>query len=242
MKRLYEVADASEVEGGHGVALDGRPVRTPAGHTLKVPTAALGSAIAAEWAAQGEVVQPATMRLMALACTAIDHVTDRHADVVAAVAAFAETDLLCHRATEPADLVERQIETWQPLLDWCAETYDAALGVTEGVLPVAQDAAAIEHLRDAAAACDAWRLTALHAATAACGSLVLGLALVAGRVGPDDAAAAAELDDAYQRSRWGEDAEAGHAAAEVRADIAAAWQFLRLLEGETVAARAQASA
>ena len=106
-KRFYDTAIAVEAVGGHGIALDGKPVRTPAGRPLAVPGAALAGALAEEWAAQGETIDRETMPLTRLVCTALDLVPERRADIVAEVAAYAETDLVCYRTVEPA---------WQPAL------------------------------------------------------------------------------------------------------------------------------
>ena len=87
--------------GGWGVALDGKPVRTPAKHELAVPSEALAAAIAAEWDAQREDIRPATMPLTRLAATAIDRTAAQRDLVVAETANYAGTDLVCYRA-EPA--------------------------------------------------------------------------------------------------------------------------------------------
>jgi len=124
-KRFYENAAATEADDGHGIALDGKPVRTPAGRPLALPGAALADALAEEWAAQGETIEHATMPLTRLACTALDLVPERRAETVAEVSSYAETDLICYRTDEPPALARRQADAWQPLVAWADERYGA---------------------------------------------------------------------------------------------------------------------
>src|SRR5881392_2104003 len=144
MKRVYKQAAARAAEGGWGVALDGRPMRTPARHELVVPSAALAEAIAAEWDAQQDDIRPATMPLTRLAATAIDRTRAQRDLVIAETANYAGTDLVCYRAERPPELIARQQAEWQPLLDWAMQRYDASLAVTNGVLPQPQSPAALK--------------------------------------------------------------------------------------------------
>src|SRR5438105_4682648 len=184
MKRVYKQAAARAAEGGWGVALDNRPMRTPAKHELIVPSAALAEAVAAEWDAQQDEIHPATMPLTRLAATAIDRTRTQRELVAAETANYAGTDLVCYRAEHPPALIARQHAGWQPLIDWAMQRYDAALAVTSGVVPRPQAPAALKAFAAAVAAQDDFRLTALHAMTTACGSLVIALALIEGRPAP----------------------------------------------------------
>lgn len=229
MKRFYREASVAPDVGGFRVTLDGRPARTPAKRPLVLPARAAAEAVAAEWAAQPESFEPAGMRLTRLANTAIDRVAPNRDAVLAEVARFAATDLVCYRADAPAELASRQHEEWQDLVEWAEERYGAKLAVTAGVLPADQPAAALEALRRAIGAYDDFALTALHAATAAAGSLVIGLALGEGRIDAERAFAASCLDELFQAERWGEDAEAAARRVALRDDIAAASRFFALL-------------
>ena len=229
MKRLYKTATVQPVEGGYGVMLDDKALLTPAKRSLVVPSAALAAAIAEEFQAQGAKLRPHTMPLMRLASTAIDLVARRRDDVVAEIAAYAGTDLLCYRADQPPALAARQHAVWQPLLDWATLRYDAPLGITAGVVPVTQPATTLRALAVAVAAYEPMRLTALHAVTTASGLLILALALLEGELDPDAAFAAAQLDENFQIERWGEDYEAADRRAALKADIATAARFAALL-------------
>ncbi|HUK58957.1 MAG TPA: ATP12 family protein [Stellaceae bacterium] len=229
-RRLYRAAGTVEAEGGGFlVVLDDKPVRTPAKAPLAVPSRALGEAIAAEWEAQSERIDPDSMPLTRIASIAIDLVAPRRASVIGEIAKYAGTDLVCYRAERPQALVERQHAAWQPLVDWTRERYGAELAVTAGIVPREQPEAALGALADAIAAHDSMRLAALHLACAACGSVVLALALVEGRIDAAAAFAAAELDQTFEIEQWGEDAEQTRRRALLSAEIAAAARFLELL-------------
>ncbi|MBV8776546.1 MAG: ATPase [Alphaproteobacteria bacterium] len=229
MRRVYKTVGTREAGAGWGVALDGRPLRTPAKRELTVPSHQLAAAIAGEWDAQDPEIVPATMPLTRLAATAIDRTADRRGEIVADVANYAGTDLLCYRAEQPPALAARQAAVWQPLLDWAAGRYDAGLAVTAGIVPAAQSATSLKAYAAAVAALDDFRLTAVQAATAACGSLVIALALFERQVDAEAAFAASQLDETFQIEAWGEDAEATQRRATLAADIANAARFLELL-------------
>jgi chaperone required for assembly of F1-ATPase len=231
MKRLYKTASAQAVEGGgYGIMLDAKRLLTPAKLPLVVPSHALAAAIAEEWQTQGDELRPHTMPLMRLASTAIDLVTKRHDDVVAEIAAYAGTDLLCYRADQPSELAARQHAIWQPLLDWATLRYDAPLTITAGIVPVTQPPASLHALAVAVAAYAPMRLVALHAITTATGSLIVALAVLEGELGADAAFAAAQLDENFQIERWGEDYEAADRRTALKADIATAARFAKLLD------------
>lgn len=232
MKRIYKSVATRAVENGWGVTLDGRPLRTPAKRDLCVSSERLAAAIAAEWDAQTSDIRPETMPLTRLAATAIDRTAAERDEIVAEIVGYAGTDLLCYRAEHPPALVARQAAAWQPLLDWAAGRYDAGLTVTAGIVPKPQSPAALKAFAGAVAALDDFRLTALQAATGACGSLVVALALYEGRLDAKAAFAVSQLDETFQIEAWGEDAEATNRRAALAADIEAAARFLALLDGQ----------
>ncbi|MAY66256.1 MAG: ATPase [Rhodospirillaceae bacterium] len=235
MKRFYRDVTVAPVapDKGEGevfqVLLDGRQVKTPIAHALAVPSQPLAEAVAAEWQAQGEKIHPASMPQTQLAFTAIDRIAPQQAEVADRIARYGDTDLLCYRATAPADLVQRQAESWDPLLAWAADDLGAELVVTDGIVPVVQPAPARDALTQAVRAHDAYRLTALAAVVQAAGSLVIGLALVRGRLDAAAAVAASQLDDTYQIEKWGADKEAEDRLHALEGEIAQAETFLRLL-------------
>lgn len=229
MKRFYKEATAVPAEGGFAIHLDGRLLRTPRKAELKLPTRPLAEAVAAEWAAQGERVIPATMPLAKLANTAIDWVAPERARVCELVAGYGGTDLVCYFAPEPEELAARQAGAWRPLIDWATRRYDARLRSTRAILPVPQDADAMAALRRAVEAYDDLGLMALHDLVTIAGSLVIGLALAEGEIDLDRGWAAAQVDELFQAEKWGEDPEAAARRARLKDEMGHALRFLALL-------------
>lgn len=226
MKRFYKEAT---VGAGNAVLLDGRPVRTPGRAPLALPGARLAGAVADEWNAQEETIDPRAMPLTGLANAAIDRIAPDLAAFAKGLAAYGESDLLCYRAEGPAPLVAGQAERWDPLLDWARERFDIAFTVTAGIVHRPQPPETIARLAAAVAARDPFELAGLSPLVTVSGSLVIALALAEGALGLDGAWAAASLDEQWQAEQWGEDAEAATALAARRADFAAAARFLSLL-------------
>jgi chaperone required for assembly of F1-ATPase len=203
-KRFYSKAEASS-EGPYAVLLDGRPVRTPARRHLAAPSRALAQAIAAEWDAQREVIDPARMPLTRLANSIIDAVVDAARPVADEIGKYLGSDLLCYRAPEPPGLAERQAHHWDPVLDWARDTLGASFVLGRGVIHVAQPDAAVAAARGALPS-DPWRLGALHVITTLTGSGLLALALERGRLTIEEAWQAAHVDEDWNMDLWGRDA------------------------------------
>lgn len=212
-RRFWKYSEARAVDGGWEVALDGRPVRTPGKHSLILPMKALAESIAAEWDAQTEVIVPATMPLTRAANSAIEKVAPQFAEVAAMLSGYGATDLLCYRADRPETLVQMQAEGWDPLVDWVATELQAPLRITHGVIPVEQPRDSLERLHGQVEALDIFGLTALHDLVTLPGSLILGLAVIHGRITPRQAHELSRIDETYQASQWGQDAEAEEMAA-----------------------------
>ena len=228
-KRFYAGVGVAPAQGGFAILLDGKPVRTPRKLLLTVPTRPLADAIAEEWAAQQERIDPASMPLSKLAITAIDGVATQMADVAADIVKFAGSDLLCYRAKEPEALAVLQGAAWDPILRWAGAEFGASLVTAEGVMPVEQRLAALERVAAAVAPFDAMALTALHVMTTLTGSAMLALAHAAGRISAEAAWTAAHVDEDWQISRWGIDVEAAERRVRRRAEMQAASRFLELL-------------
>ena len=211
-RKFWKAAAVEPASGGFRVTLDGKPVMTPGKQPLILPTRALADAVAAEWDAQGDVIDPLSMPLTRAANSAIEKVTPQFDAVADMLGAYGGTDLLSYRASEPEGLKARQAEGWDPVLDWARDRYDAPLAVTEGLMPVAQDADALARLRARIATLTPYELTAFHDLVTLPGSLILGLAVLDGRLTADEAHALARLDEEFQAERWGRDEEADAAA------------------------------
>ena len=230
MKRFWTTAEAVAEDGGWGVRLDVRPLRTPGRAPLLVPTEALAKAIAGEWASAGETIDPRAMPLTGLANAAIDQVAPDRAAFAAGLARYAEADLACYRAEGPETLARRQQESWDSLLGWARRRFDVDFAVTTGIVHVAQPKPTVVRLAHEVAALDAFRLAGLSPLVTIGGSLVAALEVLEGALTPDDAWAAVSIDERWQIEKWGSDAEAELAIANRRRDFLAAARFLELLE------------
>lgn len=208
LKRFWDKAEVQALENGFGVALDGRPVKTPLKRPLLLPSHALAAEVAAEWQAVDGKVDFNTMPYTRFAHAALDQAIDEQAEIAAKVALYGESDLLCYRAEAPQELIIRQQKAWDPLLEWSAETLGAPLVVTTGIIHVAQPEASLKTLKSHVQDVDGLRLTALYEWVTISGSLVLGLAVAKGRLSAKTAWELSRVDESWQEDQWGEDDEA----------------------------------
>ena len=228
-KKFYRRASAAPVEGGHGVFLDERPLRSPAKAPFVVPSAELARLVAGEWDAQDERIDAGSMPLFGLAVTVVDRVMPQRAAIDDELRAYGGSDLLCYREGESAELAKRQDTLWNPWLDWARGELGSELVVCTGLMPVRQSDAAIEAIGRAIAGLDDWRAGMLHRATALSGSVVLGLAMVRGRLDAEGVFKAAFVDELWQAQKWGSDDEARQRRDGIRAELGDAERFLALL-------------
>ena len=228
-RRFYQQAGFMPREDLFAVTLDGRPARTPGKAFLAVASRPLAEALAAEWQALGEEIDPQRLPITRIVNSAIDGVASQMKAVAGEIITYAGTDLLCYRAGEPEELVRRQHEAWDPVLDWASEALGAPLVATTGIVHVAQPEAVPEAIENALAACDAIALAALSTVTTLTGSALLALAVAHGRLEPEAAWAAAHVDEDYQIELWGSDEEAQARRAARWREMEAASRILQLL-------------
>ena len=224
-RRFYKSAGVGAADGGFSILLDGRTPKSPRGGALVVPTEALAGRIAADWEAQGERIVVADMPATRLAYTALDSVPQAREAVAAEVAAYGGSDALCYRATHPMALIARQAELWDPWLDWAATHLQAPLKATSGVIHVSQDEAVLNRLRHRALAEDDFGLAGLAFATPLFGSAVLAWAVREARLTGPEAFELSRLEEIFQESQWGVDAEAAQRTARLArdAEMIGAW-------------------
>lgn len=230
IRRVYKTVSVDEKAGLFRVLLDGKPVMTPMRAQLGTPHRALADAIAAEWDAQNPDIDPEAMPLTRLVSTALDRVTPHREGLINELMKYADGDLLCYRASHPADLQARQTVVWQPMLDWMAAAQGVRLSTVQGIMPHGQTPETHADLRRAIAGLDDDHLTAFQATAAITNSLALALALTAGRISGEEAFAAASLDESYQMECWGEDNLALVRSRHIAADLLAIGEYLRLLK------------
>ena len=224
-KRFWKEAQVVEAEGGFAVELDGRSVRTPLKSAMTLPSRAMAEAVAAEWDAQEGEIKPVSMPVTRAANAAIDKVTRQHGEVAEMLAAYGDSDLLCYRADSPQELVERQAEAWDPLLDWADATFGARLIPVEGVMHAPQNPRALERLAAPVHAMDAFRLTAFHDLVGISGSLVIGLAAIHEVKDIGTLWRLSRIDETWQEEQWGIDEDARAQAAMKESDFYAAKRF-----------------
>lgn len=227
-KRFYEKATAEPAEHGFAVRLDGRPVRTPAHNVLVAPSRPLAQALADEWQAQTEVIDPARMPLTRLANTILDGVARTPEPVAAEVEKYLGSDLLFYRAEQPDRLVRSEAEHWNPVVAWAYEELGARFILAEGVMFVAQPERALK-AASAAIPREPWRLGAVHALTTLTGSALLALAVARGRLSAEEAWTAAHVDEDWEMRQWGEDELAMQRRAFRREEMLAAAKMLELV-------------
>jgi len=234
LKRFYATVDVAGEGESFKISLDGRTVRTPAGTELMLPTEAAARLVADEYDAQKEHIDPLTMPVTRLVNTAIDGVAAEMQAVTEDILRYATSDLLYYRAEAPERLIKLQADAWDPVLDWAETTFSVRFILAEGVMHVEQP-------RSTIAAVGAYllprrdplRLTALHVMTSLTGSAILALAVEAGAIDPEAAWQAAHVDEDWNISQWGEDAEATARRDARKRDMMGAVALLRAIEGAT---------
>jgi chaperone required for assembly of F1-ATPase len=224
-RRFYKTVTVTD---DLGIALDGRPVKTPLKAPLRLPTRALAKAVAAEWDAQGDKIDAASMILTKLANTAIDRVATDRARIEAEVLDYAGSDLVCYRADRPPDLVQRQAGSWDQVVDWARTALDAPFEVTEGIIHKAQPPAAIAAHGSAVKALTDFELAAYHSIMTLTGSALIAMMLARHATIPEAAWLAAHVDEDYQIEQWGQDTEAQARRAARYAEFMSCCRFLEL--------------
>lgn len=238
-KRFWSAASVTPADGGYTVALDGRVLKTPAKAALVVPTQALADLIAAEWQAQSEVIDPNTMPATRAANAAIDNVRGQKAEVTEIIAAYGDSDLVCYRAATPEALVELEARAWDPLVDWAAHRYGLRPVVRTGVMHGPQPAPLLASFQADVERMDAFELTAFHDLVSMSGSLIIALALLDGYASADDLWQASRIDEDWQITQWGADAEAEALATLRRASFMNAARFYAACQGRPSPVRAE---
>jgi len=231
VKRFYKQAGIAAEGGAFRGTLDGRGVKTQGGQPQLVPTAALAEALAGEWAAQGEEIDPAAFVLRDLADLALDVIGPDRAGAIATLLRYAETDTLCYRADPDEPLHARQQELWEPLLTAAEARYDIHFERISGVLHRPQPAETLKRLETVLAAKDDFALAALTTLTTLAASLTVGLAALEPRADVPALWQAAELEAEWQAQLWGRDSEAETRQAKRFAAFSAAARFAELARG-----------
>lgn len=204
MKRFYKVVTAAHAPEGYFIHLDGKPVKTPSGKEIIVPSETLAGHVVLEWAAQKDVIDPQTMPLTQILITALERGEQNRDEIRDQVLEYLNTDLLCYRTEMPEVLSERQAATWDPWLKWFADQSGVALETTFKLVALTQPVAAHDYVRSVIDKSVRWDFTAIQMVTALSGSIVLALAFAAGDATPDDIFAASYVDELYRAEIYNE--------------------------------------
>ena len=211
-KRFWKEVTIASEDDGFRVQLDGKIVKTPAKQNLVLPTQVIAERVAGEWDAVEDRITPEDMPWTRSANAAIDKVAVQTVDVIDHLIGYAGTDLLCYRAESPGSLLERQLQVWGPILDWCQSRFDMQFEVTSGVMPVTQPTEGLQKLRQIMEPMSAFHLTGFHDLVTLSGSYVLALAVTEKFKDAESAWEASRLDENWQSEQWGVDAEASETA------------------------------
>ncbi len=229
MRRFWKKVTTEQTSFGHAVRLDGRPVKTPTKNELALPTRRLADAVIAEWEAVGETIDPALMPMTGFANAAIDRIAPDRAGFVGSIAAYGESDLLCYRAEAGEPLAGRQVEIWDPWLDWARTRYDVSFTLVGGIMYQPQPEATLAKLRAAVGTRGTFELAAMAKLAHLSGSLILTLAVVEQAGDVQHLWNAACLDELWQEELWGADYWAEKNRADREGEFMAAVRFLDLL-------------
>jgi chaperone required for assembly of F1-ATPase len=227
-KRFYAKAGVVLSPDGFAITLDDKPIRTPSGHHVVAPVREIADAVASEWNAQQDTIDPLTMPMTRFANGVVDAVVDRVEAVKEDLAKYFQSDLLFYRAGHPDALVAREAAHWDPPLFWAADALGAHFILAEGIVHVRQPETAVAAAR-AALPQDPWSIAALHVITTLTGSALLALALLRSVLDADQVWAAAHVDEDWNIEKWGVDEEVAARRAARLVDFRAAASILKAL-------------
>lgn len=230
-RRFYkDVTVTAADDGGFGILLDGRNLRTPQGRVFRAPTRAIAEQAAEEWAGQGETIELATMHANRLANTAIESVPQSREAVADQVAQYAGTDLTCYFAEDPAALVERQTAAWGPVLERAAAEEGLTFVRATGIVHRDQPPETLARVRALALELDDFALAGLAFGASLFGSAVLAIGLQRGWLGGEQAFELSRVDEAFQEEKWGVDEEAAERTERLRGEARMLERWFRGLQ------------
>jgi chaperone required for assembly of F1-ATPase len=225
-KKFYKLATVTDELC---IALDGRVVKTPMKAKLVLPSLKLAQAVAGEWNAQAEFIDPASMPITKLANTAIDRAGGERKFVAGQVVEYAGSDMVCYRAEAPSNLVALQAAAWNPIVAWAKAAMGTDFKVVSGIIHNAQDGKTIAAVETYIKTLSDFELTIAHNLTTLTGSALLALMATAGQISADVAWAAAHVEEDFQIATWGKDDEAEARRAFRRIDFEGSLAFLNFI-------------
>lgn len=231
MKRFYKMVSTQQSAGGFLITLDGRPVKTALKEELLAPTEKLANTLVLEWAEQGDDVIPDSMPLTQILSTKIDRVAKERGAMQEILFKYLDTDLLCYRTDNPPELQKEQEAAWDGYLNWFEEIFGAKMQTTYGITALSQDKAAHDAVQAKIKFLSDDHFTVLQLVSSLCGSLILGLAALDGKVDADELYDAIRVEEKFKAKIYNEDFYGGDPAQEqkdkaIQADLKAALIYL----------------
>lgn len=228
-RRFYKEVGVGTVGDGFAVTLDGKTPRTPGQVPVVVPHQAIADTMAAEWAAQGELIDPETMPTVRLVNSAVEAGEARLPPLRAEIVKYAANDLLLYRADTPASLVAEQEKHWDGALVKLARHFGVGFQPTVGLLHQPQPQPTLDRLGASVAGIGLIEAVAMVSLVGITGSGLLVIAHREGLLDPDEVWAAAHVDEDHNLRLWGEVDEATDRRRKNRRDYDAALKVLEAI-------------
>lgn len=229
LRRFWKNVCVERASDGWVICLDHRTAETPAGRPLCLTSHELATAIAAEWTAQRREVSPVSMPLTRIANATIDQVIAKHEQVADFLIDYADTDLVCYRALEPVELVERQAREWDTVLRWASDDFGVEFKLRYGVIHKPQATKTLDVLGQKVRDLEPFHLAAFYELVTLTGSLVLGLATIKKWRLASEIWQLSRLDEQWQQEQWGVDKEEQAASENKRHAFLKAYEFYELV-------------
>ncbi|KAL7414610.1 hypothetical protein BDY24DRAFT_28855 [Mrakia frigida] len=217
--RFWKAVNIKHTPEGIQILLDARPLRTPGGKPLLIPSnrAPVAFLIANEWENQKQILKNHALPMTSLATRALDSLaptatsseglgqSKTHSEVCAALLRYLGTDTICFQEVrQHGDLVKLQEERWDPVLDWVREEYGLEVKVHDSLFSSRQPPATTAKLAEIISNYSSWKLAAFERAVYTTKSFLLALALVEGRLTVEEASLASHVEVDSQIRLWGE--------------------------------------
>ncbi|MEP5937096.1 MAG: ATP12 family protein [Erythrobacter sp.] len=228
MKRFYKQADVKELGGSWQVTLDERPLKTVGGKQQIVASKELAQAMAAEWNAQGEMLDPKGLIMRDQTDFALDKVAVDPTETIARTLAYGETDTLCYRADPEDALFAQQQSVWEPIITAIEQREGVQFARVSGIVHRAHPDATLPHLEKRLAQMDPFQLAGLHTMASLAASLCIGLEALQPDADAQDLWQAATLEEEWQADLWGRDADAEADRLRKRDDFLGAFRWTQL--------------
>ncbi len=232
MKRFYKLVSLSSEQGGFGIHLDGKPVKTPAGRVLVCPNEKLATEVMLEWSAQEKDILPLTMPVNQIIVTAIDNVTPRD-KAEKHILSYVDTDLILYRA-DTEQYRKAQEAAWNPWISWFENKFACKIEVTSDIKSLTQADNVTTAIKSYIESLDVIELTLFHSLVEETSSPLLTIALFEGVAAANDLYKAVLVEDLiraeiYDEEKYGASPDQEKKRISVRNTLDAAQKILKAI-------------